>query len=355
MKQGFIKWNLVDDNDALDHIRSVFSGYIGNRQAVSRLTRASQSAWRNQRHLCNEQSFALLGPASTGKTLLAKLFAKSVGLPFCEIRPSAIKTTADILVKISECLEQKWCSGESVELIPQSDPNSTSTLKNYFMLPPMIIFIDEVHDLSDSVVQALLTATEKTDGIMEVVGAANNYTVNCKNVCWFIATTDRGLLFDAFDTRFSKILLNSYNSSEIAEIIKLNNASWSIEDCCLVAKYGGKIPREALSFASEVRLERELNTTSSFEEIVKIVADDNQINDFGLNKTQLKVLDVLYRSPASKSNLCRAVGCKEEELEKYILPSMTSLGNVEESLVIVSSRGYNITENGRAVLEGSKS
>ena len=72
-----------------------------------------------------------------------------------------------------------------------------------FVAPPCIVFIDEVHQLPRKVEQGLLTATEKGTHRLET---ETGTVLDTYHVCWMIATTDRGLLFDAFDTRFSKVV-----------------------------------------------------------------------------------------------------------------------------------------------------
>ena len=234
-----------------------FSRFIGNEKAIKRLARSAFSALGKEDHLCRENSWALLGPASTGKTTLAKLYADLLGLPFVEIHPRSIKTANDLLVKIAEVCEETIIPSSydangvpsgytSLELVPYGKG------ADHFHLPPMIIFIDEVHALRNNIVQSLLKATEKKDSELITEGG---WTVNTRNVCWMIATTDRGMLFDAFDTRFTKVHLRLYSSDEIAKIVQLDNSDWDDDICKLVAKYAGRVPREALGFASEMRLE----------------------------------------------------------------------------------------------------
>lgn len=322
-----------------------FSKYVGNESAVKRLNRAAYSAFGKYNHCCRDQSFALLGPASAGKTTLAKMFAELVDLPFVEISPRSIKTLDDILMQIA-----KVCETTEIETDDDDEGYETLELWEYdggkFILPPMVVFIDEVHALRDNIVQGLLKATEKKDAVLVTEGG---WTVNCFNVCWMIATTERGSLFDAFDTRFTKINLRLYSLEEISQIININYPEWDKNVCDLVARYAGRVPREALAFAKEMSLEYEMNG-GDFEEIASIVAEDNGIDKFGMTYQRLDILRALKDGPISKNRMVDIAQCKIEELEKYVMPSLMARTPDQNPLVAVSSKGFCITEDGKKEL-----
>lgn len=311
--------------------------FIGNQQAIRRLNRAVFSALGKDNRDCSDFSFALCGPASTGKTFLSKLFASALKLPFVSIEPQSIHRTHDIFTEI-----QKVCSEFSKDtvLCPYE--------KNRYFLPPMVVFIDEVHNLKNSVVQGLLKATEPNDRIMVT---EEGFEVKTNNVCWMIATTDRGDLFDAFDTRFQKIILNLYSREEMAQIIKMNNPDWSDDICLLVAKYNSQVPREALAFARDMRVEYEMNG-GSWESVAASVAEDHGIDPHGMTYPRLEVLKILGQNPVSSSQLPHYIHVKEEELRKFIMPPlMSKTPDQKVPLVTISNKGYTITKAGLAELD----
>ena len=129
----------------------------------------------------------------------------------------------------------------SIALQPRDDGS--------FQAPPCIVFIDEVHQLARKVEQGLLAATEnKTHRLETETGTV----LDTFNVCWMIATTDRGLLFDAFDTRFSKVVFQNYSREEVTRIIKVHNPVIPDAICGAIARLCGPVTREALDFAIEV-------------------------------------------------------------------------------------------------------
>jgi|GEM_PF-2132515 Holliday junction resolvasome RuvABC ATP-dependent DNA helicase subunit len=330
--------------------------FVGNDSAVKRLARSAFMALGEYNHCCSDMSFALLGPSSTGKTTLARLFAETVDLPFVEISPKSVSKPMDVLIKISQVCETSYVETfegtYSLELVrvKPADGSPPSPKMNYFWLPPMVVFLDEVHALSNTIIQALLKATEKSDSIFDT----GDWIVNTSNVCWIIATTDRGKLFDAFDTRFTKIFLNLYSANEIAQIIQLANKDLDFEVCQLVAHYGGKVPREALAFATEMKNERKMSPDDSWVEVAGRIAEESGIDPFGMTYQRVNILRSLVDGPVSKSNLASQIGCKEEELIKYTIPPLLAVSKDEPAMIKVTSRGYAITDAGIIELEKRK-
>jgi Holliday junction resolvasome RuvABC ATP-dependent DNA helicase subunit len=327
------RWVVSPDNPKfkLNH-------FVGNKEAVRRLSRAIFAALGRHNRDCSDYSFALCGPASTGKTYLAKLFAKVLGLPFVVIEPQSVKKVQDIFDEIEKaCVEFK---GHDVSLVEYDGGR-------YFR-PPMVVFIDEVHNLKNSVVQGLLKATEPNDRIMVT---ENGYQVKTDKVCWMIATTDRGDLFDAFDTRFQKVNLRLYSKDEMAKIIKMNNPDWDEDICGLVAKYNSQVPREALAFARDMSVEWEMSGSSCWEEVASTVAKDHEIDEYGMTFKRVEILKALGQKPISLAQLPFVIHVKEEELRKFIMPPLMSRTPDQEPMVTVSSRGYTITLAGLAELD----
>lgn len=326
------RWAVSSDNPDF-----ALNRFIGNEEAIRRLSRAVFSALGSSNRCCSDYSFAICGPASTGKTYIAKLFAESVGLPFVSVEPQSVRRVQDIFDEVCRVCEEH---NESIRIVPNDDGT--------YMLPPMVVFIDEVHNLRRSVVQGLLKATEPNDRSMVT---EDGLQVDTSNVCWMIATTDRGDLFDAFDTRFQKVNLRLYTREEMARIIRMNNADWSEEVCLLVAKYNSHVPREALAFARDMRVEHEMNGDISWEEAAKIVARDHGIDRLGMTNSRVEVLKALGQRPIAATQLQYVVHVKEDELRKFVMPPLLARTPNQEPLVTVSSRGYTITLEGISELE----
>ena len=316
--------------------------FVGNAKARARISRFIKLALMREDHSLEEQSFALLGPASVGKTTLAKKIAECVNIPFVGIEPLAVDTTQEILNKIGDTCKNWKITVNGIKTTAELEEVEPGKI----VLPPMIVFCDEVHNLSKNCVQGLLKATEKKDGILDT----GNWIVDCRKVCWIIATTEAGKLFTPFQTRFMKIGLNLYSEEEIAQIVSQDN-DWGIEVSKLVAKYGSKVPREALQFASEMKAEANGKLLPNWEEIAKTIAFDNEIDlDWCMTKNRINVLKSLAYGAVSKNRMCNILKCQVEELERMIMPTLME----EPALVTVSTCGYVLTKIGVDMLEKHK-
>ncbi len=297
---------------------SPYYGFVGNRPAVRKLIRIDTVALGRWHHRCSDLNVAVIGRPGCGKTDLVRRHCRANDLPTLEVHPKAIRTAHELFCAIRGC----------VEYLDESGP---------IRVPPaMNIFIDEVHALEPGLVQALLKATEPTDRMLVT---EKGVQVNTRNIHWIIATTDRGRLFDAFDTRFTKVALAAYSLEETAAIVQTNHPDWPGEACLLAARYGPASPREAIQFAQEMHMERMVSPRSSWEKVAQVVASDNGIDEWGMSATRVSVLRAVASRPVAARRLASLVGVKEEELEAYVLPGLAGL-------VAVTGRGYALTPAG---------
>lgn len=319
-------------------IDRVFTRFIGNERALRKPKAAIFDALGRPDHLFRELAFALFGPPSAGKTTLAKLIGTVLELPFAEISPKSVKTLDDLLDAIGVA-----CEAEGVPLVEQK----AGGVRKY-NLPPMVVFIDEVHALSNAVVQGLLKATEYNDGVMVT---ESGVVVNCRNVGWVIATTDEGRLFDAFRTRFTPVNLKYLSKGEIAQIVKLANPDWTDEVCGLVAHYNSRVPRKALEFARYMRLVRQMEPERDWPSLARSVAADEGIDEHGMHETHLRILRALGQGPVAKNRIVNVAGAKLEEVERFLMPWLLTETDDQAALVTVTNKGYTITPAGLAELE----
>ena len=140
----------------------------------------------------------------------------------------------------------------------------------------------------------------------------------------------------------------------MSKIIKMNNPDWDDEICLLVANYNAQVPREAISFAKDMRVEQEMNP-GSWQDIARRVATDHSIDRFGMTNSRVEVLKALGQNPMSASQLPFVVHVKEDELRKYIMPPLlTRTPDQTIPLVTVCSKGYVITKKGLEELDKRK-
>ncbi len=324
--------------DRLKHIENAFSTFIGNEKALRKPKAAIFAALGRPDHLFRELALSLFGPQSAGKTLLARLIGKALDLPFCEVSPKSCKTLEELFRLIGA--EAAKAGVPLVEYRP-----------NTFKIPPMVVFIDEVHALSNSLVQGLLKATEYNDASM--VTESGKY-VNCYNVGWMIATTDEGRLFDAFRTRFTPVSLKYLSKGEIAKIVKLANPDYPDDVCRLVSHYNSRVPRKALEFARYMRLVRAMHPGRRWDELAKEVASDEGIDEHGMHETNLRILKALGQGAIARNRIVNVAGAKIEEVERFIMPWLMTETDDQSAMVTVTSKGFQITDAGLAELNKRK-
>jgi Holliday junction resolvasome RuvABC ATP-dependent DNA helicase subunit len=318
-----------------------FFGFVGNEGVVNKLCRMLFTALGRENHDMSDMNIALLGPASCGKTTLAKRLAKGAGLPFIEANPKEIGCNHDLFQKICRVLAQPGYThgnGDPVDLSirPYDDAY-------HYICPPCVVLIDEVHLLSKDVQGGLLTATEKSDHKL-ITG--EGVILNTENICWVIATTERGRLGTALDSRFVKATLKPYNKYEMALIVHRNRPAVPLLVCEKIALFCGRVAREAIDFATEVIAERR-RSGCEWMEAVETIRNEHGIDEFGMPEVHLEILMALATNgPISKYSLRDVARCEVEELDQYVLPVMR-----RDGLVHTTSRGVGITVAGLGELE----
>lgn len=313
---------------------SPFSKFIGNSKAIFKLQTAAFAALGRPNHLMRDLNFAILGPSSAGKTTLARIYADTVELPFIEISPKSIITLKSLFKKVREVL-----ANEGIPLIEE--------IANHYVLPPLVIFIDEVHALATNMIQGLLKPIEYDDTSMVL---ENGITVNTYNVTWIIATTDVGKLDDAFRNRFTEINLEYLNKKDVAKIVKLAHPDIPDNICELISHYNSRVPRKALEFARFVKMAKKM-TQKDWEETTNQMAENEGIDKHGMSRVHLKVLKAIGERPVAKNRIGIIAGVKNQEAEKYIMPWMLSSTDDQPALVCVTDEGYCLTEYGQEQLK----
>ncbi|HEU5119127.1 MAG TPA: hypothetical protein VFT74_21230, partial [Isosphaeraceae bacterium] len=266
---------------------------------------------------------------------------KGAQLPFVEVNSKQIRCNHDLFQLIARTLAQPgYTHGDGtpvdLSLRPYDDVY-------HYIAPPCVVFMDEAHLLPKDVQGGLLTATDKNASRLVT---EEGVVLDTSNVCWVLATTDRGKLGSAFDSRFVKATLKPCSEAEMTVVIKRNRPAIPLEACEQIALYCGRFAREALDFASEVIAERK-RSGCDWLQAVETIRLEQGIDEYGMPETHLAILLALVcRGPISKYGLRDVAHCEVEELDEYVLPAVRTAG-----LIQTSSRGVAITETGIDELE----
>jgi hypothetical protein len=76
------------------------------------------------------------------------------------------------------------------------------------------------------------------------------------------------------------------------------------------------------------------------------IAEENEIDEHGMQKRHLHILKLLAEKPISKDRLALSLHVGKEELEKLIMPPILLSTTDSPALVTVCQGGYTVTEAG---------
>lgn len=317
-------------------VEKAFEGYVGNERAVYQLKVDLTLALREKPPRMPE-NIMLCGPGGLGKTEMAGRVARTLGTPLINVPASQIHDLNHLLSLIDAELESKRIQWKEI------GKDSGKPLIKY---PPLVLFIDEAHELkkkADSYLNFFEPKERRAFG--------NDHVGDFKDATILLATTDKGKLSKPFLTRFRIIDLVPYSVEEIALIVKLALAETHPDvdfDLCLnLAKIGRQVPRSAiekarhfLTFHSFSSSEYPL-TPAGLRKMMEMWNVDEQ----GLTENDKLYLQSLDAGPHGIEALAKLLGLGKEEITTVIEPYLFQLRAIKST-----ARGREITELGRKIL-----
>lgn len=350
-----IRMALAENNQSCPLNQVVVS--TKNEGNMRNLRRFAFSAFRHKdgNRSCRGCNFGIYSPPGQGKTFVVKCFAETIGIPFVFVQSPMLENSYMLFEQIKEAFE-KFGS----PLVQQNDS------KWDFCLPPCIVFFDEAHELRSSLMKgSLLNAMEPDDATMIIKSPGikgDILKVDCYNVCWIAATTERGDLFDAFESRLTTAI--EWQPAEGEELIKIIKAGLKKkaangeidfcppdEVCKLISQYQ-KVPRLAIhGFGTKVVQQKVFMPSCSWEECCKIVANDIGMNQFGLTQKQVAILTALGQRPIAEARLAEIARCRVAQVKAYELPTLMQYHGNGPFVVSLSGKGMAITKHGLNLLD----
>ncbi len=298
------------------------SDYIGNDK-IKQIIQITIDA-------CNEKNLLLghiliTGPRGTGKTTLATLIAKELGLTYKIISANAIETLAD--------------------------------LNDLFLFNlPQLLAIDEIHnikpafsDMMHSIMDSFEYSYSNEDGHI--------VTVPIKHFTLIGMTTSEGKLTVPFHSRFvKKYHLMPYTPVNLQKIVMnvAENNDVEIDNSAAyeIAVRSNGIPRNAiLQFQNVYEYAIKFNKGIINHAMASAALNLHEIDPKGLGMVQREILKALSRAtkPLGAANLCQRIGIDMESLINIYEPYLLSIQFVERK-----STGRVITQTGLAHLNKNK-
>ena len=279
------------------------------------------------------------GPPGLGKTTLALLVAKEVG----------------VQIKIT--------SGPAIEKVG----DLAAILTN--LSPGDILFIDEIHRLNRTIEEVLYPAMES--GVLDIIigkgPSARTIQLELPSFTMVAATTRVSLLSAPLRSRFSGGVhrLEFYSENEIKKILKRSAKilEVKIDDEALeeIAKRSRFTPRTANYYLKRCRDFAQVNKKNLGKSVAKEALSLLEIDETGLSSYDRKILDTIINKfdggPVGLSTLATAVSEERATIEEVHEPYLIQSGFLERTLRgRVATRkayehlGYTFPENNQSKL-----
>ena len=294
--------------------------FIGQAEARSNLRVFIESA-RQRKDAMDHTLF--FGPPGLGKTTLAQIISKELGVNF--------KTSSGpVLAK----------AGDLAAILTNLEAND-------------VLFIDEIHRLNPVVEEILYPALEdfELDLVIGEGPAARTVRIELQPFTLVGATTRLGLLTTPLRDRFGiPIRLQYYSDEELYEIVKLNTKKLGIVTDESGAKeiarrargtprIAGRLLRRVVDFVL-VEGDGVLNKKIADHALTRLGVDK-----LGLDGADLKYLRLIAEQysggPVGIETICAAISESRDALEEVIEPYLLQMGLIQRT-----PRGRMLAKNG---------
>lgn len=308
-----IKERIIDSSENVQDFSlrpQNFKEYIGQDEVKKNLLIAIQAAQKREEPL---DHILLHGPPGLGKTTLAYIIAKEMGV--------SIKMTS------GPALEKQ---GDLAAILTNLKEND-------------ILFIDEIHRLRPAIEEVLYTAMEDY-GIDIIIGqgpSAKSVRLNLPRFTLIGATTKISMLSSPLRDRFGNVFkLSFYNNSDIFRIVKRTSRLLKIDIEDEAAKQISTSSRQTPRIAN--RLLKRIRDFAEVKNLSKISSNSSKdglsslgIDHLGLDQGDRDILELIITKfsggPVGLSAISAATSEEQSTIEEVYEPYLLKIGMIERT------------------------
>lgn len=286
------------------------SDFVGQKQVCENLKIFIEAAKQRGEAL---DHVLLFGPPGLGKTTLASIVAKELGVGFRA-------TSAPMISK----------SGDLAAILTNLEPND-------------VLFIDEIHRLNPAIEEVLYSAMEdfQLDLIIGEGPSARSVRIDLQPFTLVGATTRSGMLSTPLRERFGiPLRLDFYSPEELEKIVcrgaSLLGMPLSKDGAMEIAKRSRGTPRVAGRLLRRVR---DFGAVSGAGEVDNKIADNAlkrlDVDNYGLDAFDRRYLNCILQNygggPVGADTLAAALSEERDTIEEVIEPFLLKLGFLQRT------------------------
>jgi Holliday junction DNA helicase RuvB len=317
MNKEILKGTKLETDHEFNLRPNLLKDFIGQEQLKTNLGIFIQAA-RNRGESLDHTLF--YGPPGLGKTSLAQIVSKEMGVNFKATSGPALSKAADLAGILTNLQEND------------------------------VLFIDEIHRLNTNIEEILYPAME--DFFLDIIigegPAARSLRIDLPKFTLIGATTRLGLLSNPLRDRFGiPLRLNFYNSDELENVLiraaKLLDTSITQEGAKEIAYRSRGTPRIALRLLKRVR---DFASVDNNLQITGKIADNAlnrlEVDKLGLDSNDYRylkfIIDNYNGGPVGIETIAAALSEQRDTIEEAIEPYLIQIGLLQRT-----SRGRVIT------------